>query len=128
MNHNIIPAKKISFIPIIRLHTFIPIGDEVQIGSFSQLEIPLKRGTVTYSINRSQKKGGEVYEISVNCSVKPTLVPGLPGILLVERCDGTTLVLGDPEIPLFMNTILTNDGQSLVAALECGHFPYLLKS
>lgn len=128
MNNNIIPVKKINFIPIHRLHTFIPIGELVEIGSFSPVDIPFKKGTATYSINRSQKKGGPLYEITLNCSVKPALIPWGPGIVLLERCDGSTLVIGDPEIPLWVNTILTNDSQSLVASTECGHFPYFLKA
>jgi len=128
MNNNIIPVKKISFIPIHRLHTFIPIGDEVEIGFLSLGEIPFKKGSANYSINRSPKKGGPLYEITLNCSVKPNDVPRLPGIMLIERCDGSTIVVGDPEIPVFMSTIISNDSQSLAFSIESGHFPYFLKS
>lgn len=128
MNNNILPVKKISFIPIHRLHTFIPIGDEVEIGFLSQGEIPFKKGTATYSINRSPKKGGSLYEISINCSVKPMDVPRLPGIVLLQRCDGSTLVIGDPEIPVFASEITNLESQSFSISTECGHFPYLLKT
>lgn len=128
MNNNLIPIKRLSFIPIHDIVSFISIGNKVQITFLSTTDIIFKKGTATYSVSESTKKPGVLYSCAISCSLKTDLNDyNSPGIIIIERCGGETLVIGDPEVPAYINKAFTGDSRTVSVNHECGHSPYFLQ-
>lgn len=114
MNENLTPIYRMKYIPASLITDYTEYTDgTVQIKSFEALR-PISFATGSQSFQSTSKPGkaGILYSSSISTTLRQPIPYNGPVLLFVQLCNGTTLVFGSPEIPIYFNHTHTDQSRS----------------
>lgn len=110
------------YIPAHLVTDYIEYTDgTVQVKTFESLRtINFATGSQSFQSTSKPNKAGQLFSSSVATSLREAIAYDGPSIVFIQLCNGTILLFGTPELPVYFNGTHTDQVRSFQIDFDSG--------